>query len=538
MTRFIRKFNVLAAIFSVSWIIAGCTLSDKRDNAASLADPQPTEPAAAFALHSPELEAAIDTAFVEPSLINQEPEEIWEPLREGFQLVQVKNPRIDTHVRWFQNNPAYLDRVFSRGEPYLAWIYQQVAERDMPTEIALLPVVESGFNPFAYSHGRAAGLWQFIPGTGQHFGLEQNWWYDGRRDVVAATEAALDYLEQLHRRFDGDWMLALAAYNAGQGNVNKAVRSNERNGKPVDFFSLNLPRETQEYVPKLIALSKIVNKPGKYGLSLPSISPDIQLETVETGGQIDLALAADMAGIPLDTMYRFNPGFNRWATAPNGPHHLAVPVDVAETLQSALDELPNEDRVQWVRHQVKPGQTLTHIARDYHTTVAVLKDVNDISSSSIRAGQYLLIPKASRDLSDYSLSAVQREKERLASSSGKGVKVMYTVQSGDTLWDIAREYKVGVRSLAKWNGMAPGDTLTLGKQLVIWSQTTKTANPGQQLQKVYYTVRRGDSLARISQRFRVSLDDIRRWNNEINNKKYLKPGESLTLYVDVTRQSS
>jgi len=445
-------------LFPLVLVIGGCALDEPRKPAAAIpasgsaaeAPPAAIRPAAQPAPQPAPLRPAVSaepTASPEPREVAIPAEsDLWSLLRSGMQLPNDRNRRIEAHLDWFRKHPDYLGRVFDRGRPYLAWIHQQVAARDMPAEISLLPVVESGFNPFAYSHGRAAGLWQFIPGTGKRFGLKQNWWYDGRRDVVAATDAALDYLSLLHDRFDDDWLLALAAYNAGEGNVIKAVRKNRRLGKATDFWSLDLPRETKSYVPKLIALSRIIRAPAEYDLTLPEMPAQVRLALVDTGGQIDLARVADMADLPVKTLYRFNPGFNRWATAPDGPHRLAVPAELADNLQAALDALPAKERLSWVRHRIRSGQTLSHIARDYHTSIALLKDVNGLGKNGIiRAGQYLLIPRASRDLDQYSLSSVQREKHRLAAGGDSGK--IHQVRPGDTLWDIARAYQVNIRSL-------------------------------------------------------------------------------------------
>ncbi|MFQ5487023.1 MAG: LysM peptidoglycan-binding domain-containing protein, partial [Gammaproteobacteria bacterium] len=415
----------------------------------------------------------------------------------------------------------------------------------LPGELALLPVVESAYQPFAYSHGRAAGIWQFIPGTARHYGLKQNWWYDGRRDIVESTRAALDYLQYLHKTFDGDWLLALAAYNSGSGTVRNAIRKNRRHGKATDFWSLHLPRETQAYVPKLLAISEIVATPEKFQLSLAPIPDEPFLVPIATGSQIDLALAAELADLSLDEIYRFNPGFNRWATDPDGPHRLLLPAAVAESFSSKLSEVPTGKRIKWVRHLIREGETLGHIAKRYGTTVTVLKQVNGIGSHLIRSGKSMIIPVATRDLKAYRLSEAQRLRT-IQNQPKKGIRIVHTVRPGDTLWDLSRKYHVGTRQLAKWNGMAPRDYLRPGQKLVIWQSSRKhgarartvSMTPGLNgiTRRIHYTVRKGDSLARISQRFKVTVSELRTWN-ALPKGKYLQPGQKLTLYVDVTRQT-
>lgn len=487
-----------------------------------------------------------DEAVESVPAVALQPVDLWDRIRHGYGLPEASNDRIGSELEWYAKHPSYLDRVAERAEPFLYLIVEEVEARGFPTELALLPVVESAFQPFAYSHGRAAGLWQFIPGTGRRYGLEQNWWYDGRRDVPEATRAALDYLEDLQRQFNGDWLLALAAYNSGEGTVHSAVRRNQARGKPTDFWHLDLPRETRSYVPKLLALAQLVKEPATFNLDLRTIPDEPQLAMIDVGGQIDLALAADLAGISVKDLYKLNPGFNRWATAPQGPHRLLLPLDLAEPFETKLTELPDDKRLRWERHRISSGESLISIAKRYHTTVDVLKQVNRLHGNTIRAGDHLIIPVATRSLAEYTLSAEQR-KQAVQNTPRGGQKTVHVVQNGDTLWDIARHYRVNVKTLAKWNGIAPGDPIKPGQKLVIWhkanAQTASnavlpavSAAPTASLQKVRYTVRKGDSLARISQRFKVTINDLCRWNG-LSQNDYLQPGQRLTLLVDVTRQA-
>ncbi|MGM0593994.1 MAG: LysM peptidoglycan-binding domain-containing protein [Pseudomonadota bacterium] len=472
--------------------------------------------------------------------------DIWDRMREGFALQGHNHARIQPDLDWYKRHPRYLDRVADRAMPYMHLILEELEQRDMPMEIALLPVVESAFMPFAYSHGRAAGLWQFVPGTGKRFGLRQTWWYDGRRDVAEATRAALEYLAYLHRYFDGDWLHALAAYNSGEGTVRRAIRRNKRLGKPTDYWSLDLPRETEGYVPKLLALSTIVDNPPLHGVVLKNIPNRPFLTTVDVGSQIDLDLAAELAGLSLEEIYLYNPGFNRWATDPDGPHRLLVPQEHADTLRRNLAQYPKGERIAWKRHRIGSGEVLGTLARRYGTTVSLIKSVNNLRGHNIRAGQTLIIPVARKSLERYSLSAGQRLKS-VQSRQRNGHKLEHLVRKGDTLWEIARQYGVGVRELAKWNGMAPRDPLKPGRKLVIWTQEKRqlsTINPASFVhpfeqnttRRIGYTVRHGDSLARISQRFRVDVESVRRWNR-LHGVKYLQPGQHITLYVDVKTQS-
>ena len=478
------------------------------------------------------------------------PADVWQRIRAGYALPELEHKRIASQVDWYKRHQAYLDRVAERATPYLWHIAEQIEERGIPGEIALLPIVESAFQPFAYSHGRAAGIWQFIPGTGRLYGLDQDWWYDGRRDVHASTRAALDYLSKLANDFDGDWMLALAAYNSGEGTVGRAIRHNKKRGEPTDFWSLDLPRETEGYVPRLLAIARIIKDPAAHGLTLKSIPDQPYFTKVDIDGQIDLALAADLAGIDIDELYRLNPGFNRWATSPNGPHYLLLPVDRVEHFQAKLAELPDDKRLNWVRHRIKSGETLIHIAKRYHTPVKLIKQVNRLRGHNIRAGKSLVIPVATRSLPSYTLSAEQRRGKKLASRPKGRHKLVHAVRDGDTLWDISRKYGVGVRQLAQWNAMAPRDVLKNEQELVVWLKTPVAASQAVNaplnplsgptrdniVQRINYVVRRGDSLAGIAAKFKVTIRDLLRWN-ALHEDKYLQPGQALKLFVDVTGQA-
>ena len=466
-------------------------------------------------------------------------------LRYGFELEPQQNRRIEAELKWFVSHPDYLERVFTRAQRYLPHITDELVRRGLPLELALLPIVESAYDPFAYSHGRAAGLWQMIPGTATRFGLKQNWWYDGRRDVVESTRAALDYLEYLYDFNDGDWFNAIASYNSGEGNVRKAVRRNRAAGKPVDFWNLKVPKETSAYVPRLLALVEIVKDPAKFNVTLPHVADEPQFAVTDVGSQIDLALAAELAGVDVDTVYTFNPGYNRWSTDPSGPHKLVLPVDAVETFTAALAEVPPAERVRWKRHKVREGEAISVIANNYNTTVSALRAANNLRGNTIRAGHYLMIPVATKPLSAYSKSADVRLAQKQNRQRAEN-KIEHVVRSGESFWTIGQKYGVGTRELSAWNGMAPRDPLPIGRTLVVWTNSdviadsprmSPTAALGNTTRKVRYTVRNGDSLYVIARKFRVGIDQIARWNN-IDKNKILRPGQTLTMYVDVTRQSS
>lgn len=452
--------------------------------------------------------------------------DIWQRIRNGFQLdLTVSHPRIESELNWYISNPIHIERTMERGRRYIHHIVEEVERRNLPMELALLPVVESAFEPFAYSHGQAAGLWQFIPGTGKMFGLKQDWWYDGRRDVLASTEAALNYLQSLAKMFDGDWLLALASYNAGAGTVRAAIRHNQQRGLPTDFWHLKLPRETSAYVPKLLALSKLVAHPDHYDLALMPLQNEPYFEVVDVGSQIDLSQAAELAEIDLNELYYLNPAFNRWATSPLGPHFLLLPRDSAEIFRQALAKLPADQRVKWLRYTVKPGDSLIRIAQQHKTSIEAIKQVNKLDNNLIRVGQNLMIPT---DFNPRLYAGGQNEKSQPRE---------HIVAKGDTWWDIARKYGVNVQQLAAWNDKSPSDVLRPGQKLRVWESSQTTANAPslgarKMVRQIGYKVRNGDSLYRIASRFNLSVQDIAKWNG-LSTKKHLKPGQRLKLYVDI-----
>lgn len=462
--------------------------------------------------------------------------DVWDRIVRNFALTSnTDNPRIDKHLSWFVKHPQHVEKVSERAQRYLFHISAEVEARGMPGELALLPFIESAFDPFAYSHGRASGVWQFIPSTGHMFGLEQDWWHDGRRDIRASTSAALTYLERLQKRFDGDWMLALASYNSGAGTVRKAIRKNKKKGLPTDFWHLDLPKETRAYVPKLIALSKLLDQREHYDIDWAILPDQPYFAVASTKGQIDLAQVAELAESNIDEIYRLNPQYNHWATHPDGPHEVLVPAEKIEVFSTNLNNLDPVERMRWDRYKVRHGDNLVVIAEKHDTTVSVLRRANELSSDVIFPGQKLMIPSALKSGSAYNLSLDKRlEKRQLRGrTTNQSERIDYYVKSGDSFWKIARMHDTSVNKLTNWNGMAPGDPLTVGKRLVIW--TTKNTKNREIVRKVNYQIRSGDSLSSIASRFNVNISDVKRWNSNTASRKYLQPGQSLTLYVDVTK---
>ncbi len=290
----------------------------------------------------------------------------------------------------------------------------------------------------------------------------------------------------------------------------------------------------------MFALRELFANPEKYQLDLVPINNQVSYEIVELDGQIDLALAAELAGITVNQLYQLNPAFNRWATAPDGPHRLLLPRGKAEQFKLEVAKIPPNKRINWVRHKIKNGETLSHISQKYRTTIPLIKEVNNLRGTQIRAGKYLMIPTATRSLQTYSLSASSRV-SAIQNTNRKGTRQVHIVRPGQSLWSISRNYGVTTGALAKWNGIAPIDTLSVGQKLVIWTGASlpkpvslNQTRPSNALHALRYTVRKGDSLYLIANRFNIKVSDIRRWNQL---GKYLQPGHKLKLYVYITSQS-
>jgi len=476
--------------------------------------------------HSPEDVPVVVSADVPRDDVVQLPvqasvSDIWDPIRSGFRLPDKHKPLVRHHIHRYAKHTRDIERSFERSEPYLAYIYNEVDKRGFPTEIALLPFIESNFNPQARSPERAAGLWQFIPRTGRHYGLKQDWWYDGRRYVVASTQAALDHLDKLQQEFSGDWLLALAAYNAGSATVRKSIRKNRRAGRPVDFWHLGLPRETSAYVPKLLAISAIIEAPEDFGVHLTPLDQQPWFTLIDIPGQINLEVAAELAGMEVEELQQLNPGYQRWATHPDGPHQLAIPQEKFASFEQNLERLPPSERMKWVRHKIRPGETLSHIARRYDTTVPVLRASNKLRSNTIRAGGHLLVPVAAH--TPVSHPAL----ETYTANDTPSSETNYRVSDGDNLSTIAWRNGVNVRELALWNDLDPDSIIRPGQVLVI-RQDDAAPHP------FSYTVRKGDSLYLISRRFNVSIANLRAWNT-LPEGQYLQPGQRLQLFIDTAR---
>jgi membrane-bound lytic murein transglycosylase D len=320
---------------------------------------------------------------------------VWERMFAMFALPEVDHPRVTQELEKFLRHPDSLIALQKRAEPYLYLILDELEAKNLPGELALLPVIESSFRVNAYSHADAAGLWQFTPATAVTFGLKQNWWYDGRRDVSASTEAATEYLRKLHERFDGDWFLALASYNVGAGNVQKAIKKNSQHALDTSFWSLDLPEETKAYVPKLLAIAKLFAHADAYNMPLQPIPNEPFFKAVHIDSQLDLSKAAELAGMPLDEFFNLNPAFNRAITAPDGDYQLLVKTENVASFKRNLANLPKSEHVKWYEHTIQAGEDLESIAKLHKMPIQAIIEINQLTDNYLAVGNILRIPPKS-----------------------------------------------------------------------------------------------------------------------------------------------
>jgi membrane-bound lytic murein transglycosylase D len=419
--------------------------------------------------------------------------DLWTRIRQGFVLGDLDGPLVKSAEDWYAARPDYVARMVERSRRYLYYIVVEVEKRGMPLEIALLPMIESAYNPMAYSVSRASGIWQFIPSTGKRYGMKQNWWFDERRDVVAATEGALDYLQALYADF-GDWYLALAAYNWGEGAVHRAIAVNQKHGKPTDYLSLKMPAETRGYIPKLQAVKNIVSDPELFGLSLADIPDAPYFTVVRTNRKMDVKAAAELAEMPLDEFLSLNPQHNRPVIAGADEATLLLPYDKAELFAAKL-ELTNQPMVTWQAYKLKPNETLAQVAARFGLPLETLRTVNGIGPrAKVPIGHALLVP--SQAPSDATVASLQNT---MFTSVPSGRTLYHRVKKGETLASIAARYDVSAQDIKGWNtGLAP--KLVAGQRLRVVSDAAPARSKKSKRGAAGHSARAGSATARAGVR--------------------------------------
>ena len=459
------------------------------------------------------------------------PDDVWQRIRNGFKIDEAasENPLVATHVSWYAARPDNVRRMAERSRRYLFHIVQEVDRRSMPMEIALLPMIESAFNSSALSTSAASGIWQFMPATGRHYGLKQDDWYDGRRDFTAATHAALDYLGKLYLDF-GDWQLALAAYNCGEGCVARAIQKNVNQGLPTDYASLSLPNETRHYVPKLLAIKSLIRNPEQFGVAINSLPNQPYFNQVTVHAGMDIHAAARLADMSSNDFIALNAAFPRNLIRSDTPVNLLVPVDKVDQFKRNLETKTWDS---WQPYPAQKGDRLDAIAKRFKVTIERLKEYNlfNLKRGKLLQAQTILVPVTGQ--------GVVASPQAATVSRAEGAN-QHQVASGETLFGVARRYGLTVALLAQANPDLNG-SLQIGQTLLLPLNEPAVPKRGaiqhvafnpnniKPAQPVDYTVKRGDTLHSIAQRFDASLLDIKRWNPGLMKSSTIQPGQAIVV---------
>ena len=393
-----------------------------------------------------------------------QPDDLWQRMRQGFGMADLDSTIVQDKVAWYAARPEYLRRTFERSRLYLYHIVEELEKRGMPTELALLPMVESSFNPMAYSRAHASGLWQFIPPTGRRYSLEQNWWFDGRRDIVASTSAALDYLRDIYE-MHGDWHLALASYNWGENAVARAIERNKGARLPTDYSSLNMPLETRQYVPKLQALKNIIANPAPFGINLDPIPNQPYFTTVTKMKDIDLKLAASLAEMSIGEFVALNPGYNRPLMPLSVSTRIVLPADKVKTYHANLVKFGDKALVSWQTYRLAQGEKLDSIAKRFGIPLSQLKEVNGLALRNRQIPALLIVPSRKEAIGGPRLPIMYAPPiAARPAPPPRPTAVTHVVQLGDTLSSIATRYGVSVDDIRRGNKIG---RLQAGQQIVI-----------------------------------------------------------------------
>jgi len=451
-----------------------------------------------------------------PSVSHQN---LWNELTSHFYLTDAYYHEYHNYLPFFHRNPKYVKRISERAEPYLYYILQEVKKRHMPYEIALLPMVESGFSPYAKSYVSAAGLWQFMPGTGAMLGLKRNWWYDARQDIYKSTPAALDYLQRLYKLNHHDWLLALASYNAGYGNILKAQKK-YRHKHPhslANFWQIQkyLPSETQNYVPMLLAGSYAIKNKENFNIDLHPVKNNLFFKSIKLKKQVALCDIAKHCKISLKQINQLNPGYLKPTTPPNGAFNLLVPAKYFEHVNQTLQNNPSLFKIHWRRHKIKSGESLGGIAYHYHTSIRQIRRLNHMKNNRIRAGKTLLIP-----VPESYARQLAKTKKHPHSYSGK--IHIHIVKANESLWLIARYYNISARKLCEWNHISIRKPLRKGQHLKIRSNLYG--------KHIVYHLKKGESLWTLAKRYNLTTQQIAHWN-AFKEHHILQPGQPIKLWI-------
>ncbi len=414
------------------------------------------------------------------------------------------------YINAYLKNPDQLNLLFEKGRYFIYFVLEELERYSLPPELALLPYIESSYDPFSISSSGAMGIWQFMPATARIYGLKDNWWYEQRHDPLVSSRAAVRYLAYLHNRFNKDITYTLAAYNGGPTLLEKRIKLNRQSGKPTDYKNLKLPKQTLEYVPKFMAIKELVINAEKYGINLPNFPNKPVLGSIELEGQVEILAFSEFANLKPEFVYKLNAGYTKWASPPGKKTSFNIPIELEKELNLKKDQFIQNNQINWVTHKVLSGDSLWKIARQYDTEVNILKKVNYLKSNILSLYQELLIPLSN----DQNQAFIPYQ--------------AHIISEGDTLWKLGKKYKVAPAEIAKNNGLRLNTPLTIGKELNIGNKNIyRTINSKKRT--ILYSVKQGDSLYRIADIFNIEISDIKKINELEKNE--IAPGQVLKIII-------
>jgi len=453
----------------------------------------------------------IEPAPIEISSNIPDYENVWDRIKDVNSLKEESlDEKTLQYVNAYLSNPVQLDKLLEKGRYFIYFVLEELERYRLPPELALLPYIESNYDPFSISSSGAMGIWQFMPATARIYGLRDTWWYEQRHDPLESSKAAVKYLAYLHNRFNKEITYTLAAYNGGPTLLEKRIKLNRKAGKPTDYKNLKLPKQTQEYVPKFKAILAIVLNAEKYGINLPDFPNKQVLGTIELDGQVEILAFSEFAGLKPEFVYKLNAGYTKWASPPGDKTTFNIPIELEAILNLKKNKFIQTNQINWVTHTVSKGDSLWKIAEEFDTEVNVLKKVNYLSSNVLSLDQELLIPLSN----DQNQTFIPYQ--------------AHIISEGDTLWNLGIQYNISPAEIAKTNGLRIDSPLRIGKELNIGDKNIyRTINSKKRT--ILYSVKQGDSLYRIADIFNIEISDIKKINALPNNE--IKPGQVLKIII-------
>ena len=421
-------------------------------------------------------------------------ENVWDRIKDASTSEQTNlDEKTLEYINTYLANPAQLDKLLEKGRYFIFFVLEELDRYRLPAELALLPYIESNYDPFSISASGAMGIWQFMPATARIYNLKDTWWYEQRHDPLVSSKAAVRYLAYLHNRFNKEITYTLAAYNGGPTRLEKQIKLNKRAGQPTNYENLKLPKQTKEYVPKFRAILELVLNADKYGINLPNFPNKKVLGSIELDGQVEILAFSEFAGLKPEFVYKLNAGYTKWASPPGDKTIFNIPVELEETLNLKKNQFIQTNQINWVTHKVSKGDSLWKIAEKFETEVNVLKKVNYLASNILSLNQELLIPLSN----DQNQTFIPYQ--------------AHIISEGDTLWNLGIQYKISPAEIAKNNGLRINSPLSIGKELNIGNKNIyRTINSKKRT--ILYSVKQGHSLYRIADIFNIEISDIRNIN--------------------------